>query len=328
MARSQPLVSIVTPVYNGELYLSECIDSVLAQSFKNYEYIIVNNCSTDKSLEIAENYANKDSRIRVISNDRFVSADENHNIAFRQISGDSKYCKVVSADDWIYPECLTKLVGLAEKYPEIGIVGSYGISSEGIRWIGLPPGVEVFNGREACRLYLLGKIDFFAMPSGALYRSDLVRSTQHFYPGTHHKGDVDACFNCLQKSNLGFIHQILYFERIHDGGTRSMLRKLQGFLPYSAQLLKQYGAIFLTPFEMESRLDQALSNYYRVLSIEIMNLKGRKFINYHRSILQELGYPLFSLRLISALSRHTLDLVFNPKLTIEKICKRLGTQLG
>lgn len=55
----QPLVSILTPVYNGEEYLAECIESVLGQTYQNWEYCIVNNCSTDRTLEIANGYAKR-----------------------------------------------------------------------------------------------------------------------------------------------------------------------------------------------------------------------------------------------------------------------------
>ena len=57
---ASPLVSIVTPVYNGEAYLEECIESVLAQTYTHWEYIIVNNCSTDNTLDIARRYESKD----------------------------------------------------------------------------------------------------------------------------------------------------------------------------------------------------------------------------------------------------------------------------
>ena len=63
----QPLVSILTPVYNGERYLRDCIDSVLAQDYQNWEYHIVNNCSTDGTLQLAESYAAKEPRIRVLT---------------------------------------------------------------------------------------------------------------------------------------------------------------------------------------------------------------------------------------------------------------------
>ena len=69
----QPLVSVVTPVYNEEKNLAECIESVLAQTYPNWEYVIVNNRSTDRSLEIAQRYAAQDARIRVYDNREFFS---------------------------------------------------------------------------------------------------------------------------------------------------------------------------------------------------------------------------------------------------------------
>src|SRR2546429_323872 len=107
-SRYEPLVSVVTPVYNGESYLCECIESMLAQTYTNWDYTIVNNCSSDRTLEIAQSYAAREPRIRVHSNTAFVRVIENHNIGFRLISPESKYCKVVAADDWIFSTCLEK----------------------------------------------------------------------------------------------------------------------------------------------------------------------------------------------------------------------------
>src|SRR5678815_4772519 len=123
-SREQPRVSVVTPVFNGEHHLSECIESVLRQTYQNWDYTIVDNCSTDRSLEVAERYAAADSRIRVHNNREFVGAIQNHNISLRQISPDSKYCKVVFADDWLFPECLARMVEVAETHPTVGIVGA------------------------------------------------------------------------------------------------------------------------------------------------------------------------------------------------------------
>src|SRR6266511_2705323 len=108
--QEQPLVSVVTPVYNGEKYLIECIESVLAQTYRNWEYIIVNNCSTDRSFDIAQSYAQRDARIRIHNNREFVAVIQNHNIAFRQISPQSRFCKIVHADDWLFPECIRPMV--------------------------------------------------------------------------------------------------------------------------------------------------------------------------------------------------------------------------
>ena len=122
---ASPLVSVLTPVYNGEPFLRECIESVLSQSYDNWEYIILNNASTDCSLEVANKYARREKRLRVYSNDSLLPIIENHNNAFRTINPRSKYCKVVSADDVILPDCLMRMVALAEAYPQVGVVGSY-----------------------------------------------------------------------------------------------------------------------------------------------------------------------------------------------------------
>src|SRR5580704_5209959 len=103
---SEPLVSIVTPVYNEAEYLAECIESVLAQTYQNWDYTIVDNCSSDGSVEVARRYAAGDRRIRIHQNKQFLSAIPNHNAALRQISLESKYCKIVFGDDWIFPNCL------------------------------------------------------------------------------------------------------------------------------------------------------------------------------------------------------------------------------
>src|SRR5206468_9807198 len=160
-ARQEPLVSVVTPVYNGQPYLRECIESVLSQTYTNWDYTIVNNCSTDGTLRIAEEYAARNSRIRIHNNETFVRVIASHNIAFRQISPQSEYCKVVAADDWLFPECLERMVDLAARHPSVAIVGAYGLYGQpgvGVAWVGLPyPSAVVPGGREACRLRQIGR---------------------------------------------------------------------------------------------------------------------------------------------------------------------------
>jgi len=150
-AYKQPLVSIITPVYNTEKYLSECIESVVNQTYQNWEYIIVNNCSTDGSLQIARNYETQDDRIRVYDNRKFLNLMQNWNHAMRQISRESSYCKVVHADDTIFPECIERMVEVAEKYPSVGIVGSYRLDENQVNLDGLAYPENFFSGKEICR---------------------------------------------------------------------------------------------------------------------------------------------------------------------------------
>ena len=82
----EPLVSVVTPVHNGASFLAECIESVLAQTYHNWEHIIVDNCSTDGSAAIAASYARKDSRIRLGHTDHLLRAPDSWNFALTQMS--------------------------------------------------------------------------------------------------------------------------------------------------------------------------------------------------------------------------------------------------
>src|SRR6185503_16132381 len=95
----RPLVSVVTPFYNTAPYLAGCIESVLAQTHRDFEYLLVNNKSTDGSREIAARYSAQDSRLRVIDNPAFVGQVENYNGALAHISPASRYVKIVQADD-------------------------------------------------------------------------------------------------------------------------------------------------------------------------------------------------------------------------------------
>src|SRR6266702_7373720 len=212
-AQHQPLVSIVTPVYNGEEYLNECIESVLSQTYQDWEYIILNNNSRDRTLEIAEQYQRQDTRIRVYSNDTLLPIIANHNKAFGLISAESKYCKVVSADDWLFPECLERMVRLAEENPSVGIVGAYQLSGgEGIWYVrnsGLPYPRTVVSGQEVCRAHMLGMLKVLGNPTSVMYRADLMRNTDRFFPNPTAEADTSACLKHLRFSDFGFVHQVL-----------------------------------------------------------------------------------------------------------------------
>jgi len=323
MSKSDPLVSVVTPVFNGEKYLVDCIESILAQTYDNLEYTIVNNCSTDRTLEIAQRYAKEDRRIKIVNNSKFVDLIQNHNIAFNLISKGSKYCKLVSADDWIYPECISKLVELAEDNPAVGIVGSYCIRAHGVRFPGLPVGASVFSGRQVCRNFLLGSIDVFGLPTTVLYRSTLVRSSDTFFPTSRPSADIDACLVHLQSCDFGFVHQILAFERIHDEAISTYLWDLNSFFVDRLEFVSDYGHIYLTKSEMNDRLEELSTLYYNFLAECYLKVWEPKFWTYHKQRMAKIGYSFYSVRLGKAVLRKIGDLLLNPKQTSEKVVKRM-----
>src|SRR5262245_8491275 len=91
----EQLVSVVTPFYNTVDYLAECIESVLGQTYQNFEFLLVNNCSNDGSLEIAQKFASLDRRIRLHNNADFRTQVANYNGALELISPESRYTKIV-----------------------------------------------------------------------------------------------------------------------------------------------------------------------------------------------------------------------------------------
>jgi glycosyltransferase involved in cell wall biosynthesis len=322
MLPSEPLVSIITPVYNGAKYLAKCMSSVLSQRYSNWEYIVVNNCSNDTTLDIALGYETKDSRVRVVTNSHFAEVIDNHNIAFRQISPQSKYCKLVSADDWLYPEAIQSLVTLADCNPSLGILQGYVVTTSGVRSTGITVDANTFSGREIGRQYLLGQIDITA-PSSLLYRSSIVRSMDPFFPGKNASADVEACLRCLQYCDFGVVPQIVSYERIHEEAVTARVRKLHSYLLDRIELVLQYGKVYLTRREMDTRLEQMLVNYYEVIAAALVNGKGREFRRYHQERLRQLGLRFYGGRLGRALSAKVLDLLLNPKQTVEKGLQRV-----
>jgi glycosyltransferase involved in cell wall biosynthesis len=317
--RSEPLVSVVTPVYNEEELLAECIESVLAQSYQNWDYTIVNNCSTDKSLEIARRYAARDPRIRIHDNARFLEMLANHNVAVRQISRQSKYCKMVLADDWIFPRCLERMVAVAEAYPSVGVVSAYQQFGRQIRITGLPEEQTRVEGKEACRQFLLDKLLLFGSPSAVLYRADLVRSRDPFFVETEMYADFEVCFGLLGKSDLGFVHEILTFSRPRAGSVGAVSADTGAHFGTMLGMLSNYGRDCLTNREFEESLDRQLSQYYRFLGRRLLVERDGSFWSYHKRTLAKAGIGLDRMRLAKVAAGQLCGSLVNPKSTLESV---------
>lgn len=106
-----PKISVIVPVYNVAKYLERCLESILSQSFKDFEIICVNDGSTDNSLEILQQYAKKDKRIKII-NQKNSGAGYSRNIGINAALGN--YLSFIDADDWIDELFLEKVYHLAE----------------------------------------------------------------------------------------------------------------------------------------------------------------------------------------------------------------------
>lgn len=120
---NNPQISVVMPVYNREQYLKESIDSILNQTFTDFEFIIVDDQSTDSSWQIIQEYANKDSRIVAVKNTGKKGCFPSRNCGNKLAKG--KYIAVMDSDDISIPERLQTQFDFMEQNPEIGICGSW-----------------------------------------------------------------------------------------------------------------------------------------------------------------------------------------------------------
>ena len=110
--QKSPKISIITPVYNADLYLEECLNSLVNQTLQDIEIICVNDNSKDKSLKILENFSKKDKRIKIINFEQTCGQSRARNIALEQTSG--KYIGFVDADDFVDPDMFEKMYKKAQ----------------------------------------------------------------------------------------------------------------------------------------------------------------------------------------------------------------------
>lgn len=316
-------VSVVTPVYNGEKYLHECIESVLSQTYENYEYIIQNNFSTDQTQKIATEYASKDRRIKVYSTDNLLPIIENWNDSIRKISPKSKYCKVLHADDLLYPECIEKLVEVAEKNSNIGIVGSYALCGTKVKFDGLPKDQIIINGKELCSLTLNRKIFLFGSPTTLLYKSELIRKRRQFYNEKFFHADTEICYDILKNYDFGFVHQVLSYTRLHKKSQTEKLTKRYNtnMIEYLA-MLNKYGPIYLAGTEYRNLIKKRTKNFYVILANNIFQYSGKTYRDYILNKSKELEIGFSHFKLIYHFLISVVDKILNPKKSISNFLRK------
>lgn len=307
-----PFVSVLTPVYNGEKYLVECIESVLAQTYGNWEYVIVNNQSTDRSLKIAQKYAAQDSRIKIHNNESHLPVLDNLNNTFQQMSSESKYCKVIHADDWMFPECVSKMVRIAETYPEVGIISSYRLVETQVGLDGIPYPSHHTPGKKICRDYLLHENYYFGAPSNILIRSDLIRKRDEIYNPEYLQSDITACLDLLQESDFGFVHQVLTFTRRHsETVTQTQAKKYSAHMFGLLKMMIDYGPVYLDEKEFRRRYMSKLNAFYIQFARDIYSHGFREVYQRHISELESLDLPFKRRKLAFYLFRELIFKFFN-----------------
>ncbi len=209
----QPKVSIGMPVYNGEKYIEQALDSILSQTYKNMEIIISDNASTDRTAEICACYASDDSRISFVQNESNLGAAPNYNRVFKIASG--KYFKWAAHDDFIAPTFIEKCVNVMEAnlrvvvcYPQGYVVDKDGgVISE------YDPEPDLTGLKPAERFRQFMFTSYLNVQMSGLMRSDVLRKTGMY--GSYPASDEVLSAELSLHGEFHVIPERLLFIRLH-----------------------------------------------------------------------------------------------------------------
>lgn len=263
-----PLISVIVPVYNIEQYLCRCIDSVLQQSFLDFELILVNDGSTDTSGKICDHYQKKDERVSVI-HQKNMGVSCARNSALEICKGN--YITFIDGDDWLSLDTFTLVVQSIEKY-DPDLVGF------GYQIIGDGQFVEaVFDNSikvieldkvQACRHYL--KNDLFYCGSNAMVFKRGILDSIFFRPSLTHGEDYIFAWQAFCKvKNVIFIDSKKYYYLQRAGSASHDYSEKRFAEIKSRKFVYQY--ICRSYPEMA---EYAFEQYYKV----ILNM-GKNFLN-------------------------------------------------
>jgi glycosyltransferase involved in cell wall biosynthesis len=201
-----PLVSVLMTSYNREKYIAEAIESVLASTYKNFELIIVDDCSRDKTVSIAKEYAAKDNRVKVFVNEKNLGDYPNRNQAASYAKG--KYIKFLDADDLIYHYGLDVMVDYMERFPHAGFgLGSFMDDHK--------PFPDCISPKEIYLESFSGFNHFDRAPGSAIIKLDVFNSVGKF-SGARMIGDYEFWFRIARYHYMVKFPIDLYFNRLHE----------------------------------------------------------------------------------------------------------------
>ena len=208
-----PTLSIGLPVYNGERYLAEALEALLAQTYTDFELIISDNASNDATEEICRAYAERDERIRYIRQPVNIGCDPNHHFVTEQARG--KYFKWAADDDLYEPELLRRCVEALEAHPEVVLAhaGDAIIDEQGAVVRTMPYELDTANPSPSARLRSMLHVSGGNDDYGVMY-TDVLRRVAPYGTGAYGSDRVFVSSMALQ-GPFHHVPQTLYYRREH-----------------------------------------------------------------------------------------------------------------
>jgi hypothetical protein len=211
MNKSKPLVSVIMPVYNGEKYLREAIESILDQTFTNFEFIIIDDGSTDGSLKIIKYFSGQDTRVRLIINktNLGVAARLNQGI----VASRGEYIARMDADDISLPRRFESQLAFLDSHPQVGVLGTaayiidqYGKINGSVRF-------------PSNHLLLLWHLCFFENPiihPSVIMRRNLINQMSVYNLDVSNAEDLNLWCRLSSKTRLANLPDIYFCLRKHE----------------------------------------------------------------------------------------------------------------
>ena len=214
-----PAISIVMGVYNGEQYLREAIESILSQTFSDFEFIIIDDCSTDDSKEIISSY--NDPRIRFFRNEKNMKISATANCGMRLARG--KYIARMDHDDISLPERFQKQFDYLESHPDYGLCGTMKDDIiNGVR--NTVCGPKIWSTDEDLRYVMFfGNLIY---NTSLMMRRDIVEQYQLYYDESLEFGnDYDLCLRFMKVAKVYNIPETLVLYRLYETQSTKTLDK-------------------------------------------------------------------------------------------------------
>jgi glycosyltransferase involved in cell wall biosynthesis len=281
----KPKVSIGLAVYNGEEYLEEAIQSILAQTYTDFELIISDNASTDRTFEISQKYANIDNRIRYFKNKSNIGGANNENLTFKKARGE--YFRWAAHDDICEPNLLEELVKVLDHQPSVVLAYSKIIQiDDNGNTIGFLEYGKANSNNPYERFKDLSAWGHDCEVTYGLMRSDVMRLTdlQRNYT------DSDRTFLC-ELSFYGRLHQVpkyLFKKRYHQNMSTQVYKnwreRMKWFgvdhdnvitLPFWIQFFHYLEIIYNSPISIQSKVQC----YFYMVSWVFSDQKWARMIN-------------------------------------------------
>ena len=210
--QTQPLISIIVPVYNAEKYIQRCIDSILAQTYHNFELLLIDDGATDRSGAICDDYASKESRIKVFHKEN-GGVSSARNVGLDSAMGE--WIAFADSDDFVKDSWLSDYVSEIGRDLNFGLIYQGIITLEnGVEGVGKPIENRVFSENEIvdAYIYLDRDIDIFGWTCAKIYRADILRQNKlRFDPSISFCEDLEFTFRFMQSvENISVVNKLNY----------------------------------------------------------------------------------------------------------------------